>query len=364
MRIVIYVGHPAHYHLHRRVISRLRDHGHEVRVIVSKKDVLLQLLDNDGMDYSMVGKAANQGSRLRKLYTLWRRGKSTYRYLRKYRPDVIAGTSPEGPLAAKLAGVPYVNFNEDDYDVVPLYSHLAYPFASCIMMPEGCRAGKWERKTVFYPGFHELSYLHPDIFQADKAVVREHTGNHWPYILLRFSALNAHHDRGKRGLTESLAKRIIELAGEKYRVLISSEKELPSSLSGHLLNIDPLEMHHFMAFATVYIGDSQTMAAECAMLGTPFIRYNDFIGKITYLEQLENKYKLGFGFKPGQEEQMLEKLDEILNQGISKGEWESRRKEMLQSKLNVSEFLAWFLGHYPESAGEVKNAGFSWSKFF
>ena len=61
------------------------------------------------------------------------------------------------------------------------------------------------------------------------------------------------------------------------------------------IKINPLDMHHVMAFASLYIGDSQTMAAEAGVLGVPFVRFNDFVGRIGYLRELEDKYRLGFG---------------------------------------------------------------------
>ena len=54
-------------------------------------------------------------------------------------------------------------------------------------------------------------------------------------------------------------------------------------------------MHHVMAFASLYIGDSQTMAAEAGVLGVPFVRFNDFVGRIGYLRELEDVYELGYG---------------------------------------------------------------------
>ena len=35
-----------------------------------------------------------------------------------------------------------------------------------------------------------------------------------------------------------------------------------------------------VAFASLYIGDSQTMAAEAGVLGVPFVRFNDFVGRL------------------------------------------------------------------------------------
>ena len=53
------------------------------------------------------------------------------------------------------------------------------------------------------------------------------------------------------------------------------------------IKINPLDMHHVMAFASLYIGDSQTMAAEAGVLGVPFVRFNDFVGRLSYLHELE-----------------------------------------------------------------------------
>ena len=61
------------------------------------------------------------------------------------------------------------------------------------------------------------------------------------------------------------------------------------------IKINPLDMHHVMAFASLYIGDSQTMAAEAGVLGVPFVRFNDFVGRIGYLRELEDVYELGYG---------------------------------------------------------------------
>ena len=63
-------------------------------------------------------------------------------------------------------------------------------------------------------------------------------------------------------------------------------------------NIEPFHMHHIMAKASLIISDSQTMTAEGALLGTPTVRINGFVGKISYLNEIENKYNLGIGIKP------------------------------------------------------------------
>jgi len=229
-------------------------------------------------------------------------------------------------------------------------------------MPQDCRAGRWEHKTIRYPGFHELAYLHPARFTPDPALAAKLTGGTEPYILMRFSALTAHHDQGMRGITKELALQIIQAAGQGIKVFITSERPLPAQLEQFRLAINPLDMHHVMASARAYIGDSQTMAAECAMLGVPFIRYNDFVGRITYLAQLEEHWKLGFGFRPGQEEELLACLQNILADQPAV-DWKGRRDHLLQRKMDTASFLSWFLSSYPASAAEAVRPDFNWQQF-
>ena len=71
-------------------------------------------------------------------------------------------------------------------------------------------------------------------------------------------------------------------------------------------------MHHILAYAKLIISDSQTMTAESAVLGVPSLRINTFVGKISYLEELEYVYGLTFGFLPEQELAFLSKLNELI----------------------------------------------------
>ena len=61
-----------------------------------------------------------------------------------------------------------------------------------------------------------------------------------------------------------------------------------SSLEKFKIRIKPDDIHHVLYFAEMFIGDSQTMAAEAAVLGTPSLRFSDFTGKLNYLNELES----------------------------------------------------------------------------
>ena len=128
-------------------------------------------------------------------------------------------------------------------------------------------------------------------------------------------------------------------------------------------------MHHVMAFASLYIGDSQTMAAEAGVLGVPFVRFNDFVGRIGYLRELEDTYHLGFGIKasaPGSVDALCARVEELVSLPAAErhATFAARREAMLRDKIDCAKFLTWFIEEYPASVDETKNADAAfWAKF-
>ena len=128
-------------------------------------------------------------------------------------------------------------------------------------------------------------------------------------------------------------------------------------------------MHHVMAFASLYIGDSQTMAAEAGVLGTPFVRFNDFVGRIGYLRELEDKYELGYGIKAssaGSVDALCARVSELVALPASERHttFAARRQRMLSEKIDCAKFLTWFIEGYPATVKEVRGADKSfWERF-
>ena len=157
---------------------------------------------------------------------------------------------------------------------------------------------------------------------------------------MRFSALNAHHDNGAQGIDDAFALKIIQAIGDKYQVIITSERPLSEGLEPYRMKFHPKEMHHVLAFAKAFIGDSQTMAAEAMVLGTPSIRCNSFVGRLAYLEELENHYQLGVGILPKSREDIIDAIGRWLNQDDLEQEWQKRRNTMLNDKIDVAAYWA------------------------
>ena len=353
-KYLFYLGHPAHFHLFRHSIEELTDSGNHCIVLVKQKDVLVELVEREGWDYLQVANERKGKGKITSGWSLILRDLDLWRFAKRERPELMIGTSAEIGHAGQILGIPSIVVNEDDAEAVPLFTNLAYPFADHIVVPQCCSVGKWKEKAVRYDGLHELAYLHPVRFRPDRTIVAELAGSAGRYFILRFAELTAHHDAGKRGIGDGLARRIVDALSPRGAVYMSSERSLSRELEHLRFPLPPNRMHDALAFADLYIGDSQTMAAEAAVLGTPSIRFNDFVGRLSYLEELEHKYGLTYGIKTSQPEQLFAKIEELLAMPDLKQEWQRRRERMLADKIDVTAFLIWFIENYAESADTMR----------
>ena len=197
---------------------------------------------------------------------------------------------------------------------------------------------------VYYHGTHELAYLHPSHFTPDASVLHEiGLTEKDPFFILRFNAFKAHHDAGEHGLSMDGKKRLIALLEQHGRVFITTEREIDEAFRPYQLSLAQEKIHSLMYYATMFVGDSQTMTSEAAVLGTPAVKCNSFAGRLSVPNELEQKYGLCYAFLPSQEEAFLAKIEELLSMPHLKAEWQKRRERMLAEKIDVTEFLTAFI---------------------
>lgn len=349
MNILIQLSHPAHFHLFKHVAANLMADGHEVHVLIKSKDILEDLLKAAGLPYSNILPKAHRKSKAGIAWDMLVRDWRMIRYVQRHHIDLLMGSTPEVAQVGWLTRRHRLNFGEDDAHVVPLYFKTIRPFAQCLLAPVSCNNGALEKRTVHYAGYHKLAYLHPNRFTPDKAVVEKYFDTSTPYFLIRFAQLTAHHDSGIRGFTTEVAKELIARLKPHGRIFITSERPLEEEFEPYRLNINPLDIHHVMAFAQMYIGDSQSMAVEAAMLGTPSIRFNDFAGRIGVLEELEHTYRLTVGIPSSHPEQLMATVGQWLDDASLKETFAARRQKMLDDKIDVTAFFTWFVENYPQS---------------
>lgn len=340
MRVLFQLGHPAHFHLFKNTIADLQRDGHETFILIRKKDILEDLLKKSGMPYINILPSGKKS-----VFTLMLRLWRVFWFTLTHRVVVLVGSTPEVAQVAWLLRRRSVVMAEDDASIVPQFIKVVKPFVDNYLSPVSCNNGVLERATTHYEGFHKLAYLHPNRFTPDPTVVDRYFDHSRPYFLLRFAQLNAYHDvsANAHGINDKIAVKLIEILSPHGKVFITSERELSPELECYRLNINPLDIHHLMAFATLYIGDSQSMAVEAAMLGTPSIRFNDFAGKIGVLEELEKKYQLTIGIPSSDPERLYNTVKEMIDTDNLRDNYQARRQRMLEDKIDVATFFTDFI---------------------
>lgn len=351
MNVLIQLSHPAHFHLYKNVAKNLMDDGHKVFILIKTKDILEDLLEQSGLPYYNILKEAHRKSKLGILMDMLVRDWRILRFVRKNKIDLLTGSTVEVAQVGWLTRKCRVNTGEDDMRIVPLFQKMGGPFVQTILSPVSCDNWKLEPKSVKYAGFHKLAYLHPNQFTPDRSVVEKYFPVDKPYFILRFAQLKAYHDLASQahGINTEIAQHLIDMLSPYGDVYITSERELEPQFEKYRLQINPLDIHHVLAFAKLYIGDSQSMAVEAAMLGTPSLRFNDFAGKIGVLEELEHKYELTCAIPSSNPQRLYDKVEEWLADSDLKEVFQARHQRMLSDKIDVTAFFTWFIENYPES---------------
>lgn len=352
MTILVFLSHPAQFLFYKNPVERLRDKGHHVFVVIKTKDVLKELLEEAGWDYIVIRQKKRSKSYLSFFQNLVLRDYGIYIAARIIKPDLLMGSDASVTHVGKLLDIPCITTLEDDYAVIKNLVRLSYPFTSHILTPDSCSVGNWQHKKIGYKGYMKLSYLHPLVFRPDRSFLSHDPEE--PFFLIRLSGLEAHHDFGVKGIGEALLDDIIRVLSGKGRIYITSEKSVPAHYQKYLLKISPSQLHHYLYFAKMLICVSQSMAVEASILGTPNIRISSFKGKISVLEELENKYGLTTGFLPGENEKVIAKIGELLQPEASGEQFRAKNQQMLHEKLDVASFMVWFIENYPVSAKTMK----------
>lgn len=351
MNLLFEINHPAQAHLFKHVISQLNTNGHRTTVLIKESKVLQDILNEVDIPFIILGKKGSSLSSkaIRQLTFIAR----MYKLHLRNHFDLGIGVSVSIPLLSRISSLPSIVLDDDDKKATPYFAFLAHKNASVLLRPDSLNQEGKHYNTIYYKGFHELAYLHPSTFRPDITVLEEQglkSGE--SFFILRLVALKAHHDKGIKGISKEQADEIVSLLKNHGRIIITSESQDNKPKGTESLRINPARLHHLMAFAKMVISDGQTMCSESSCLGIPSIRINDFVGRISCLEDQEKKWQLTFGFKPAEFTEALEKMEVLLSEDASI--FKNRRDGMIAASINVKDFLVWFIEKYPESKRIMK----------
>lgn len=341
---LFYLGHPAHFHLFKNVMLSLQPD--QYTVTIKSKDVLERLLKEHNIPYinvDTVSASKKEKSKLDIGLAFAGRMWKLAGIIRKKKAKILAGSAAELGVLGRILNKRSCIFFEDDFEKVKPFAKIAGPTADYLICPDCCSAWKWNNKKTGYNSYHELAYLHPDHFIPDVSKISSQFDINKRNFILRFSELGAYHDDGKTGITDELALQLIDLLKPYGNIYITSERPLSEKFEQYRITIKASDIHHALYYADMFVGDSQTMTAEAAVLGTPAVRFNDFVGELGYLEDLEHTYGLAYGVRTKDAALLPKKIEELLAVPDLKKEWAFRREKMLKDKCNFALWMKDFL---------------------
>lgn len=342
MKILVDLYHPAHLHLFRNAMKILEERGHTIIWVTRDKDITVQLLQEYKLPFKILTKAKKGLWNM--FWELVIHDYKVWYEAIKNDVDLMVGTSVSITHAALFCKAKSWVFEEDDAKQAKLMTYLSYPFASKIITPDFLAHENHGKKHITYPSYHELAYLHPNNYQPNPDILDElglKEGE--KYFIMRFVSLNASHDFGVQGLSLENKKVLLHKLLQHGKVFITSEAELDEEFEPYRLRMAPHRIHDLLAYCTLCIGDSQTMAIEAAVLGVPALRCNSFVGELSLLKELDDTYGLTFGFLPDEGEALLSKIDTLLADPKLKELWQEKLKIFLNDKIDMTEWLVEYI---------------------
>lgn len=339
MNILIDIGHPGHVHLLYGVAKEMIARGHKVFYSVRDIPVAKRLMKHYGMT-PWVDLGGKKDSLTGKAQTVLHQDIQLLKFV--WQNNINIGLSSGIVLShvSKLTSMKAYMFDDDDDAAEPLIVKYGHPLTNVVFTPDCIR--RKTKQAVYYAGTHELAYLHPKRFTPDPTVL-QHAGIQPDerFFIMRFVALKGHHDVGQQGLTLEQKKALVELLKPHGRVIITSERAIEPEFEQYRLPVPPEEIHSLMAYSAMFLGDSQTMTSEAAVLGVPALKCNTFAGRLSVPNMLEQRFDLCYAYQPQQFEEMYSHIERLLArdpEGL-KNEWQKKRQRMLAEMIDPTEFF-------------------------
>ena len=350
MNFLFYLVHPAKFHFHKVQINTLINKGHNVDILINSKDILEDLVKEEGWNYYNI---FPHGRKIKGLHVYLSAFvaiiKSNYRilkFIKNKKYDLFIGDFLTWVGLIKRVKTLYPTddvLNQVPEQIIFLLT-ATHPIA-----PKITDLKFFNKKTIHYNGYKALAHLHPNHFKHDINRLAPELQNGINFFLIRCTGFNATHDIGKSGITDELILKLVEILEPHGEILITSERELPEKLIKYKLNIRKNDISHYIYSASLFISDSTTMSCEAAVLGTPSVEFDDYFHEIKQMIELQEKYKLIHCFRTSEEEDFLNKIKDLLLQKDLKSKYMKRRKKLLDNTIDVSSFLVWFFENYPNS---------------
>ena len=264
---------------------------------------------------------------------------------------MTTGCGTYSTFTARLLKVPDIAFNDCEGTINAeryALSKLTYQFTDVFVTPSSFKQ-ELGSKHFKVESYKELAYLHPNYYTPDSSIfdVLDIPRSH-DYSVLRFNAFDCPHDLSARKLTDADKIALVKELSCYGDVFVSSERDVPEPIQEYVLDVPKQRIHDVLSYASLFVTDTQTMAAEAALLGTPTIRISPFMGDCDpVFFELEREFQLLFNLKTASE--VAAKAVQLIQDPRSKEDWQKKRDRLLDRKFDMTELMVSLIEGYPES---------------
>ena len=348
MKILIDIGHPGHVHYFKNAIKYWEAKGHTVFITARDKGVIKALLQSYGLPF--VNRGRGKDSKLGKLLYMLKADVQLFSVALKFKVDIfLSFSSPYAAQVAFLLGKPHIALNDTEH-TDKTHSRFTYPFSSFILTPQSYQ-NKISNKQIRFDNIVEGLYLHKNYFTPNSSVLTLlNLDSYSEFVLLRFVSWNAHHDYGQSGINLETKRALVKLLSKKYKLLISSEGVLDDEFKPYQISIPPEKMHDVLSYASLFIGESGTMASESAFLGTPAV----YINSLPLMCYLKLEQEAGILKHFPSSLGVVDYVKQIIQDDELKEKAAKKTAIMKKEFIDPTAFLTWFIENYPESTRIMK----------
>ncbi|HYY23110.1 MAG TPA: DUF354 domain-containing protein [Thermoleophilaceae bacterium] len=291
MRVWVDLTNTAHVVVLRPMVELLERDGHEVEITARPLSHTVELLDDWGHPYTVIGEYGG-ATRLGKVRAAAARIPALVRFGQARRFDYALGhASIDLPPACRVLRVP--NTTMFDYEWAAIQHHLICRLATRVLVPEAIPAERLRRygarppKLVRFPGLKEEYYLAN--FEPDPSVL-ELLGldRERPICVIRTAPSYALYLGGSENpLLFPVIRRVAD--GETQVVVLARNPEQRAAvrelgLPRVLVPERAVDGRSLVTFADVLVSAGGTMNREAAVLGTPV--WSMFEGRLGAVDEM------------------------------------------------------------------------------
>lgn len=336
MRYLFFTNTPAHVHLYRHAVERLGNAGHEVHILGRDYGCTKELLEFYDLPHEIYGVCeTTKFSLFRELPIHFA---NIFRKTLQYDPDLVFGMGSYAAAAGAVSRTPVVLITDSEPVVVDQF--VSRQLADAILTPHTFRKDLGSKHFQFR-GFKETAYLHPAVFETDVSV-RDDLGLEPDerFAIVRMNAFGSHHDLNHSGFTPAQVEQIISTLAEEVTVVVSDEGGTfdIAAVPARPFDAHPARLHDALAESSLLVTDTQTMATEAALLGTPVVRSNTFVGENdmgNFIELAER----GLVYNTDNFDDVLSTAEEYLTDETVQQRWQTRQDDYLDELDNLTEII-------------------------